>query len=191
VRPDWRFTPSDIDGPSRPASGCDPSPVPSMVPDAVGSTRPDAESYTRKMLQNSYLIDVTGRLQTANWRPEPESNRRLKAAKPLRSAAPRRLMAPICGPRPQWLAAGDAHRFICSAAARIAGRRLVGELLSGHARSIRWMAYHWAQGVAVPPFRSSPEGQEVVDSCRAGFMPDRLKVAIRSVHEPAAYTDSE
>jgi hypothetical protein len=63
VSPDLRFTPSDIDGPPRPASGCDPSPVPSMVPDAVGSTRTDAEDYIRKSAVKQLL---TGRCRTSS-----------------------------------------------------------------------------------------------------------------------------
>ena len=85
VSPDLRFTPSDIDGPPRPASGCDPSPVPSMVPDAVGSTRTEAENYIRKSAANSCLPDAIGRPQTRKWRPEPESNRRKRICSPVRN----------------------------------------------------------------------------------------------------------
>jgi len=126
----------------RPAAERERSPL-----SAVAVVQPPVSDADRRQEQIEPIAVGSPRADAEKWRPEPESNRRPKATKPVRSAAPRRLVAPICGPRPQWLAAGDAHRFICSAAAGVAGRRLVGELLSGHARSIRWMAYHWAQGV--------------------------------------------
>ena len=63
---------------------CDPSPLPSMVPDADGLTRTDAEHYTRKNAVKQSLSNVIRRPQTVKWRPEPESNRRARICSPLR-----------------------------------------------------------------------------------------------------------
>jgi protein-L-isoaspartate(D-aspartate) O-methyltransferase len=51
----------------------------------VKPSEPMRTIIPEKVPENSRLMDITGRLQTVKWRPEPESNRRARICSPLRN----------------------------------------------------------------------------------------------------------
>src|SRR3546814_5950849 len=88
------------DGPPKRCSAGGPSSVPSLYSEEDGADRICLASLAQKMAEISHFLDDCGRLWKLKWRPEPESNRRIRICSPLRhhsAIGPRRGWPQMCG----------------------------------------------------------------------------------------------